>query len=101
MSKHTNRIVIIVLAAFVAGVLCLGACFACYGDGYERGMAQAEKEISGAPCWGDILMEDYVLDVVDETAFWEVCDSTAFNIYEQNTSEWYLAVICEFSRIYK
>ena len=45
-------------------------------------------------------MENYVLDVVDETDFWDVCDSTAFNCYDENTSEWYLAVIIEYERIY-
>ena len=51
-------------------------------------------------CWGDEVMENYVLDVVDETDFWDVCDSTAFNCYDENTSEWYLAVIIEYERIY-
>ena len=52
-------------------------------------------------CWGDVLMEDYLLDVIDETDFWEECDSTAFSCYEYLTSEWYLAVICEYNRNYK
>ena len=101
MSKKTNTFVIVTLAAFMAGVLCLGMCFVTYAEGHERGMENAALQPSGAPCWGDILMEDYVLDVVDETDFWEVCDSTAFSVYEENTSEWYLAVCLEFARIYK
>lgn len=75
-------------------------CALSYEYGRERGEREGRESI-GEPCWGDVLMEDYVLDVVDETNFWEVCDSTAFSQYEENTSEWYLAVCLEFARIYK
>lgn len=88
----------------------LGLAVGCstYFAGVRRGSAEARRELVEKtetpieqPCWGDILMENYVLDVVDETGFWEVCDSTAFNIYEENTSEWYLAVCLEYAKIYK
>ncbi len=101
MSKKANRFVIFALASFFAGVLCLGACFVTYAEGHERGMEKAALQPTESPCWGDLLLEDYVLDVVDETDFWEGCDSTAFSHYEENTSEWYLAVCLEYARIYK
>ena len=72
-----------------------------FSEGKVRGYEAAKAELSKEICWGDVLMENYVLDVVDETDFWDVCDSTAFNAYVPYTSEWYLAVCCEFSRIYK
>lgn len=77
----------------------IGSYRAGKSDGTEQ--ARAEFESTLEPCWGDILMEDFVLDVVDETNFWEVCDSTEFSGYQEYSSEWYLAVICEFSRIYR
>ena len=45
------------------------------------------------------LLENFVMDVVDETDYWDVTDSTAFRDYEENTSEWYLAVIVDYCTI--
>ncbi len=93
----TLRIVLTLIA-------CACMCVISYTYGYEHCQSENQERSDIVPeqrCWGDILMEDYVLDVVDETDFWEVCDSTAFSIYEENTSEWYLAVCLEFARIYK
>ena len=44
------------------------------------------------------LLENFVMDVVDETDFWFECDSTAFSMYEENTTEWYFAVVIEYAR---
>lgn len=44
------------------------------------------------------LLENFVMDVVDETDFWWECDSTAFSMYEENTTEWYFAVVIEYAR---
>ena len=44
------------------------------------------------------ILENYLMDVVDETDFWETCDSTAFNMYEENSPEWMLQVIIEYTR---
>lgn len=85
----------IILAVIVAAII---GCV-CYSAGHSRGYAQANQEFPECgPCWGDVLMEDYLLDVIDETDFWEECDSTAFSCYEYLTSEWYLAVICEYAK---
>ena len=96
----TFRIVLTLMAAYLVA-------FVAYSKGKSYGMAEANRqyteqtELHVEPvCWGDIVMEDFVLDVVDETDFWELCDSTAFNCYDVNTSEWYLAVILEYARIY-
>ena len=91
----TTRIILTLIA-------CVCLCVMSYTYGHEHG--QSVNQDSNMPeqiCWGDLLMENYVLDVVDETDFWEVCDSTAFSIYVENTSEWYLAVCLEYARIYK
>ena len=45
-------------------------------------------------------MENYIMDVVDETDFWEVCDSTAFNMYAENSPEWMVEVIAAYNRMY-
>lgn len=68
---------LIVVASFIAGRLDFGR-----NDDYPI----------------ESLLEDYVMDVVDETEFWSVCDSTAFNMYKENTTEWYFAVCMEYAR---
>ena len=78
---------------FLVIVLTAAMCWLSYNTGAKRAVARVQEEGAKTEiCWGDVLMENYVLDVVDESDFWEVCDSTAFNCYEELTSEWYLAV---------
>ena len=87
---------------FITVILIAAMCWLSYNTGAKRAIERMEPEsATEEPCWGDVLMEDYLLDVIDETDFWEECDSTAFNCYEYLTSEWYLAVICEYNRNYK
>jgi hypothetical protein len=43
-------------------------------------------------------MENYIMDVVDETDFWYECDSTAFNMYDENSPEWMVEVIAAYNR---
>lgn len=87
---------------FITVILIAAMCWLSYNTGAKRAIERMEPESSTEePCWGDILMENYVLDVVDESDFWEVCDSTAFDCYMENSSEWYLAVCLEYARIYK
>lgn len=45
------------------------------------------------------VLENYLMDVVDETDFWETCDSTKFSMYEENSPEWMLQVIIEYTRM--
>lgn len=45
------------------------------------------------------LLCNYVLDVVDESDFWDLCDSARFQ-GETDTPEWYLSVIIEYQRMY-
>ncbi|MCR4849036.1 MAG: hypothetical protein K5920_09350 [Bacteroidales bacterium] len=97
--------ILTIFAALAMGCACY---FTGYSRGNENGSADARRELAETSetwvepvCWGDVLMEDYLLDVIDETDFWEECDSTAFSCYEYLTSEWYLAVICEYNRNYK
>lgn len=87
---------------FITVILIAAMCWLSYNTGAKRAIERMEPEsATEEPCWGDVLMEDYLLDVIDETDFWEECDSTAFSCYEYLTSEWYLAVICEYNRNYK
>lgn len=87
---------------FITVILIAAMCWLSYNTGAKRAVARVQEECAKTEtCWGDVLMENYVLDVVDESDFWEVCDSTAFNCYEELTSEWYLAVCLEYARIYK
>ena len=44
------------------------------------------------------LMENYILDVVDETDFWDECDSTSFKDLAENSPEWMFNVIREYER---
>lgn len=59
-------------------------------------MAFATKSNDDATKPIGLACEKYVCDVVDETDFWFECDSTAFNKYEENTTEWYMAVVMEY-----
>lgn len=45
-------------------------------------------------------MENYIIDVVDESDFWYDCDSTAFNMYAENSPEWMIEVIAAYNRMY-
>lgn len=44
------------------------------------------------------LMENYIMDVVDETDFWDECDSTSFKDLAENSPEWMLNVIIEYTK---
>ena len=37
-------------------------------------------------------------DVVDETDFWDECDSTSFRDLDENSPEWMLNVIIEYTK---
>lgn len=81
-------------------------CVAAYQIGNHNGMVTNQeindKALAESPmCQGDVIMENFVLDVVDESEFWECCDSTAFADFAENSSEWYFAVCLEYARMYK
>lgn len=43
-------------------------------------------------------MTNYLLDVVDETDFWDEVDSTKLGVYEEDSPEWMLNVIIEYTK---
>lgn len=69
------------------------------GQAFESHRCSAENQVpEGYDFSGIDLMENYILDVVDETDFWYECDSTAFNMYDENSPEWMLQVIIEYTK---
>ena len=43
------------------------------------------------------VLQNYLIDVIDETDFWYECDSTQFNSYKESTPEWMLQVIISYT----
>ena len=43
-------------------------------------------------------MTNYLLDVVDESDFWDEVDSTKLGVYEEDSPEWMLNVIIEYTK---
>lgn len=69
------------------------------GQTFESHRCSAENQIpEGYDFSGVDMMTNYILDVVDETDFWEYCDSTAFNMYAENSPEWLFAVCMEYQK---
>ncbi len=90
-----KKLIITVAAALLMGLS--------YQMGHNHGQVENQelndRALAESPmCWGDALMENFVLDVVDESDFWYECDSTAFRDLPENSSEWYLAVCLEYAR---
>lgn len=44
------------------------------------------------------VMTNYLLDVVDESDFWDEIDSTKLGVYEEDSPEWMLNVIIEYTK---
>jgi hypothetical protein len=69
------------------------------GQSFEAHRCSAENQVpEGYDFSGVDMMTNYILDVVDETDFWESCDSTAFNMYAENSPEWLFAVCMEYQK---
>lgn len=69
------------------------------GESFEaRRQANANSLPTEYDFSGIDLMENYIMDVVDETDFWESCDSTSFRDLDENSPEWMLNVIIEYTK---
>ena len=67
------------------------------GESFEaHRQADANTLPAGYDFSGVDLMENYILDVVDETDFWDECDSTSFRDLAENSPEWMFNVIMEY-----
>lgn len=60
--------------------------------------ADANSLPAGYDFSGVDMMENYILDVVDESDFWFECDSTAFADYAENNPEWMFTVCMEYQK---
>lgn len=59
----------------------------------DRNSLPVEYDFSGVD-----YMENYIMDVVNETDFWYECDSTSFRDLDENSPEWMLNVIIEYTK---
>lgn len=67
------------------------------GQAFEAHRCSAENTLpEGYDFSGVEMMENYIMDVIDETDFWEMCDSTSFRDYAENSPEWMFNVILEY-----
>lgn len=83
--------------------LCACVCAVAFGIG-RLSASQETRMDGGKPAMSETesengLLCNYVLDVVDESDFWDLCDSARFQ-GEADTPEWYLSVIIEYQRMY-
>jgi len=87
-----------ILAAIVVAFMC-GQAFESRNTNQPGAFYCADNTLpEGYDFSGIDLMENFVLDIVDETDFWYECDSTAFSEYAENSPEWYFAVCIEYTK---